>query len=198
MNRLLIIIFIIPLFSFAGNYDFNAFDKFDRMDKQEFNRLKKEVKKCINNWNFDCARSKLYKMKKYITSKKDNKMIDNLWNELNREEEAKTRYEEAQRRANSNRTYSIENCYAGADGAKCCSLIIDGEDKGHICYQWDSSSNDYKIFPVWGANIDVNGYYDPNLHMIWTTKCGDSSAGSVYGISSALDKFANCVANGYY
>ena len=96
------------------------------------------------------------------------------------------------------KTYSIENCYDGADGARCCSLIIDGEDEGHICYQWDSSSNDYKIFPVWGANIDVNGYYDPNLHMIWTTKCGDSSAGSVYGISSALDKFANCTANGHY
>jgi len=191
------LIFLFPLFLFAGFNDFSAFDKFDRMDKQEFNRLKKEAKECIKNWNFSCARNKLKNMKKYITSKKDNKIIDNLWSELYREESAKERYEEAQRRANSNKSFSLEYCYNGSSGgARCCRAIIDGEDKGSICYKWDSHYNHYSIFPVFGAEIYENGYYDPNLHMIWTTKCGKTY--TVYSIASALNKFLNCVANGHY
>jgi len=188
--------FILPLFLFAGINDFSAFDKFDRMDKQEFNRLKKEARRCINNWNFDCARNRLYKMKKYITSKKDNKIIDNLWSDLNKEEDIKRKYEVA-RRANSSKSIYIGSCYNGT-GARCCALYINEEKEGTFCYKWNSSYNHYDIFSLFGANFSVIGYYAPSLHMIWTTKCGDSSAGSVYSISEAIRKYANCVANGHY
>ena len=192
--------FILPLFLFAGINDFSAFDKFDRMDKQEFNRLKKEVKKCINNWNFDCARDKLYKMKRYITSKKDNQIISSLWNKFYEEKRAKERYEKENEeiKANSSKYVYISDCYDGADGARCCSLYINGEKEGTFCYQWNSSYKHYDIFSLFGANFSVRGYYAPSLHMIWTTKCGDSSAGSVYSVSEAVREYANCVANGHY
>jgi len=94
------------------------------------------------------------------------------------------------------KSYSLKYCYNGSGGARCCRVIINGEDKGSICYEWDSHYNHYSIFPVFGAKIYENGYYDPNLHMIWTTKCGKTY--TVYSTSSALNKFLNCVANGHY
>jgi hypothetical protein len=107
MKSLLIIVLLFS-FSFADSFDdFSSFEQFEKQDKQEFNRLKKKAKDCINNWDFNCARDSLYQMKKYITTKKDSKTINNLWDSLYAEEDRKKRNEEAQRRANAKKDIRI-------------------------------------------------------------------------------------------
>ena len=68
------------IFYIVPTYALDVFSEFERQDKIQFNKLKNEVKNCIKNWNFKCAENKLEKMRKYITSKKDKKIINELWN----------------------------------------------------------------------------------------------------------------------
>ena len=59
-------------------------------------------------------------------------------------------------------------------------------------------------FILGSKNASINsGFYDTNLHRVWTTSCGDSVYGRshqkfVYELSKALYMYANCSINGVY
>ena len=197
------IITIFLLFSlsslvFASNFDdFNQFDQFDKQDKQEFNRLKSKAKSCMNSWDFSCAEDSISKMKKYITLKKDNKIISSLWDDLEIKKREKERYEEAQRQANSSESVSVTNCYDIDDGQTMCKLYINGSQDGNIFYYY--KDNGYVIYISGSSKAEANGGgYNPSLNYIYTANCGNSPLGSVNSISQALEMYANCSVNGHY
>ncbi len=208
LQKILIIFLLFSLSSVVFANGFNSFDqfnKFDKQDKQEFDRLKKETKHCIINWDFDCARNNLGKMKKYITSRKDNTIISSLWDDLyaqkrekERQEEAQRQAEEAQRQANSNKSINITDCsYTNWNRQTMCTLNVNGSYDGNIVYYY--KNNVYNIF-ITGSNSAsiISGGYNPSLNNIDTTACGESSIGSVNSVSQALYMYANCAINGHY
>ncbi len=188
---------------FASMSDFDQFEQFDKQDKQEFNSLKNRIQKCIKKWDFECASSNIKKIKKYVTSKKDSKVIADLKVALSNEKYKKQEYEEAKRRANAKKTIRIGNCHSGSGGAIMCSLNVNGSYDGNIFYKL-KSNGDYDIFILGSKNASTNsGFYDTNLHRVWTTSCGDSVYGRshqkfVYDLPKALYMYANCSINGVY
>lgn len=99
---------------------------------------------------------------------------------------------------NKAKSINIKNCYNGADEARCCFIYANNEKRGILCYKWNSNYNHYDIFPVAFSGIAENGYYESNYHRVWSADCGYSNFNSVYGISDALYKIANCAINGHY
>ncbi len=176
----------------ANNFDdFNQFEQFEKQDKQEFNRLKYKVKSCINDWDFSCARDNLKKMKKYITTKSDNKIIDNLWDVLYAEEKRKERYEEARRRASATKNITLTDCEDGT-----CVIEVNGQYDGNIYYKYSSSyGGSYNIFVLGSTNVqNISGTYFLSNKKL-SIKCG-----SKYGISlsEALYYYLKCATNGSY
>jgi hypothetical protein len=196
MKKLLIIISILFIhsISFANSFDnFSAFEQFDKQDKQEFNKLKKEAKKCINNWDFNCAEDDLDKMKKYITSKKDNDIISDLRSDLLSARGNKIRSERRVKAASAN--IELRDCGV-CNGDMCsCTLYVNGYEKGLLFYHWNSVGKWYDItFP---NHNWPNGDYNPaswssKLQLI---KCGKIDVGS---LSEALQYAAKCYALGHY
>ena len=185
------LIFLFPLFLFAGFNDFSAFDKFDKQDKQEFNRLKSKAKSCMNSWDFSCARDDLKKMKRYITAKSDNSVINSLWDDLHIKEREKEQYEEAQRRANSSKSVSVGSCDT-YNGLTSCDISVNGiSGFGTISYKY---SYEYKQYYIYGGTGWGDTYY-PTENRLYTAGCGSISAN---GISDALVKTARCKINGHY
>jgi len=198
-----VILILVSTLLFASMSDFDQFEQFDKQDKQEFNSLKKKIQKCIKKWDFECANKKIKKIKKYVTSKKDSKVITDLKIALSNEKYKKQEHEEAQRRANAKKSIKITNCQNGSGGATMCTLYVNGNYDGNIFYKL-KSNGDYDIYILGSKNAFTNsGFYDTSLHRVWTTSCGDSVFGRsskkfVYDLSKALYMYANCSINGVY
>ncbi len=183
--------------------DFEQFEAFDNQDKKEFNNLENQINNCIEEWDFECAANKIRKIKKFVTSKKDATTISNLQAALADAKEKKRAYEEAQRRANAKKSFTIGNCQNARDGAIMCTLRVKGEYDGNIFYKLENDGK-YNIFILGSKNAsNCQGFYDTTLHRVWTTRCGDSVFGAsqkrfVYDLSSALKMYASCAINGNY
>lgn len=198
-----IFLILLSTLLFASMSDFDQFEQFDKQDKQEFNSLKNKIQKCIKKWDFECAQNDIKKIKRYVTSKKDSKIIADLKIALSNEKYKKQEYEERKRRANAKKSIRIGNCHNGSNGAMMCTLYVNGSYDGNIFYKL-KSNGDYDIFILGSKNAYTNsGFYDTNLHRVWTTRCGDSVFGRsekkfVYDLSKALYMYANCSINGVY
>jgi len=137
MKQLLISLFLFSLLFSSGFDSFSEFEKFDKNDKQEFKTLKKKAESCINSWDFSCASDTLDKMKLYVTSPKDKKIISSLWDKYYDEKAAKRNYEA--RKANQKKSVSLRST-----GDGCYSVKADGNYVGSICAKY--SGGDYDIF----------------------------------------------------
>lgn len=198
-----ILLILTCTYLFANMTEKEQFEYFDKQDKKEFKLLKGKINKCIKDWNFSCADSKLKIIKRYVTSKKDVQTIRRLKNILLNEKSKKRAQEEAQRRANAYKSIKITDCQNRSGGTVMCTLYVNGNYDGNIFYKLKDTDK-YNIFILGSKNAATNsGYYDIKLHSVWTTRCGDSVFGrsnriSVYDISTALNMFANCSINGRY
>lgn len=208
MIRLLLVLF----FSFslyAQTGDLDMFDQFEKQDKQEFVHLKKQIEKCIKNWNFSCAQKKLAQIKNYATTKKDVQDIRNLKTELADARYEKRRQDEERRLkeelARAHKSVQIGNCQRGTNSYEMCQLFVDRKRDGFIFYKL-KDTNTYDIYIQGSKSVAAGngGYYSMSLNSVWTTQCGDSVFGHhakrifVYNLSKALYLYANCFVNGKY
>ncbi len=178
------------LFGFSFN-DFDQFEQAEKLDKQNFNAIKKEALKCIKSWDFKCAKYKISKLKKYISTKKDMVQIKNLKEKL--AEEKIKQY----KATNKNKDILIKNCnYASWNRHTTCSLFINGKYEGTI---WYYPNDDLYNIQISSNSVTANaGYYNPKLHYTHTVNCGDSTTFKTRGITQSLYQYANCYINGNY
>jgi len=191
MKKLLISIFFFSFLFSSGFDSFSEFEKFEKNDKKEFQSLEKKAKSCINSWDFSCASSALDKMKLYVTSPKDKKIISSLWNKYYDEKEAKRDYEEKKRNRSVN--VKIKDCYK-----KICSVYINGEYTGTMAYWWDSGGyyvTSYRKNEGSGL-LGRSGYYYPNSKKVYVVDCGTKYG--VYSLEEAMKYVVKCIVSGHY
>ncbi len=193
MKYIILILLSTLLFASMSNFnDFDQFDQFDKQDKQEFNRLKSKAKSCMNSWDFSCAEDSISKMKRYITLKKDNKIIASLIDDLDTKKREKERYEEAQRQANSGKSVSFDNCHDWSNnGGVTCSVRVDGDYKGTLFYHFDNKGNFYVISVYAHGDVIYNLYNN----QVEETNCGSTYASS---LSDAINKVLECDFNRHF
>ena len=187
MKKLLISIFFFSFLFSSGFDSFSEFEKFEKNDKKEFQSLEKKAKSCINSWDFSCASEALDKMKLYVTSPKDKKIISSLWNKYYDEKEAKRDYE-ARKRANQKRSVSLRST-----GDGCYAVKADGNYVGTICAKYHRG--DYDIFTYPDNSSSYAKCYHPtgtfftnppNLYIANTRSSFSSNS-----LGDALYKMAN-------
>jgi len=190
MKRLALLIFTISSLIGSEFDDFSQFAQFEKQDKEAFKKLESKVKRCINNWNFSCARDNLYKMKKHIVSKKDSRVIDTLWTDLYTQEREKKEYEEAQRLANSTKSIEVYRCDFYKKGL--CDLKVNNAYDGVVFYKYKNGEYMLDIMNSKNAKATVGGYY-PDADELYVPYCGHKY--DVGGLFNALNYFANCAIN---
>ncbi|WP_456480304.1 hypothetical protein [Nautilia sp.] len=194
MKQLIISLFLFSLLFSTGFDAFSEFEKFEKNDKKEFQSLKKKAESCINNWDFSCTSDALDKMKLYITSPKDKKIISSLWDKYYDEKEAKRRYEEKQRARSRYVSVSIRDCYN-----KTCSVNVNGSYAGTIAYWWKSSSGGYYVINYKATNgglLGKSGHYHPSLNEVYMSDCGTKRR--VYSLKQAMKYVVKCAVSGHY
>ena len=188
---------------FGAKSGFDQFEQFEKMDKIEFNKLKSKVNKCLDRWDFGCAEDAIGKMRQYAGSRKDIQKIYALKSKLQAKREEKARRDEARRKANRIKSIKIASCSNSSGGGKMCMLYVNGRRDGFIFYHLNSD-NTYQINISSSKYAKSNsGFYDPKLHRVWSTYCGDSVFGAspkkfVYSLSDALFEYAKCSLVGRY
>lgn len=194
--RYFIIIIFFALGATAKMSDFAQFAQFEKRDKQMFSQLKQEIKQCIDTDNFSCAQKKLHQIKQYVTSKHNVQTVRALKKSLAQAIEQKRAL------AQHNKSIRITNCQYKNSSTTMCTLYVNGQYDGNIFYK--RKDDTFTIYILGSKNATTTeGFYDPNLHRVWTTRCGDSvynrsNQRFVYKIGTALYMFANCAINGKY
>ncbi len=189
--------FCITLLSFGAMDKNSLFEKFEKMDSMEFNRLLKKAYNCIDREDFVCAEKNWSKLRVYANNQEDMKSIERLYYSIKSAKKAK---EQRLRASNSrDKRISFKYCKKGSGkGIMTCEMLVDGKYDGSIYYT-AKENNIYRIFIMGSKNASINeGYYDVSMSRVWTTKCGKSQVNRTGTLSQALYKFAECSINGHY
>lgn len=176
---------------FAKMSALEQFEQFEREDKRNFALLKQKIESCIDAQDFACAQKNLKQIKQYVTSKHDVQTIRKLQTTLAKAKERKRAL------AHRSKSITISDCQYTKKDTTMCTLYVNGKYDGNILYRFEDRK--YTIFILGSKNAaTTEGFYDPELYRVWTTRCGDSKSHYGLKIAKALYMFANCAINGKY
>ena len=167
--------------------------KFEKEDEKKFIEIVKKATQCIEKKDYQCAESKINQIKAYV---------NHSYN-LNKISELKLDLMESKQKPESGnlKNFTLEECTNATIGGGKCILYVNGKYDGLIFFKLDKK-NGYDIYSIsirGSKYAKTNaGYYDPSLHMLFTSECGTTKMESVMKLKKALKMFANCSLNGNY